>query len=311
MPADGRDEGVDARVDRRGRVLDPAAVAAADHADPRIAGRVELTEGCGRPSRSGPGRRGPRRRGRRSSPARRTARSRAGPRSGRRSPCRAALECGSVAWVVPGDPHPGPLSTSGARCPGVSDGFGNQCATIGVPSNEVTVTSSACHGGADAEGERCGERGGGDPLPHTRPRYPKPRARGRPATYALPGRGLPGEMRAAAPRSVRPRSQLDVQPRLPAGHVAAEAVGVVAERVGGVQGDALDGDGQREDRQRLAQAGPRCGSPGSLALRGQRDLAGPGRPRAAAVQADEAVVSRSATDGPCRNCSSARPWAAT
>ena len=44
----------------------------------------------------------------------------------------------------PGWLQPGPLSTTGARLPAASDGLGNQCATIGVPSNELTTMSSAC-----------------------------------------------------------------------------------------------------------------------------------------------------------------------
>ena len=50
----------------------------------------------------------------------------------------------------PGELQPGPLSTTGARWPGASDGLGNQCATIGVPSNDGTTRSSACALAGDA-----------------------------------------------------------------------------------------------------------------------------------------------------------------
>ena len=44
----------------------------------------------------------------------------------------------------PGELQPGPFSTTGARSPASNDGFGNQWATIGVPSKDLTTRSSAC-----------------------------------------------------------------------------------------------------------------------------------------------------------------------
>ena len=40
----------------------------------------------------------------------------------------------AAAEPTPVAPQPGPISTVGADCP-----VGNQCAAIGVPSNDVTV----------------------------------------------------------------------------------------------------------------------------------------------------------------------------
>src|SRR5829696_6620957 len=48
-----------------------------------------------------------------------------------------------AASVSPPLPQPGPIRIVGATFPAARPGSGNQWATIGVPSNDVTVTSSA------------------------------------------------------------------------------------------------------------------------------------------------------------------------
>jgi hypothetical protein len=55
-----------------------------------------------------------------------------------------------LSSVSPGELHPGPTSTVGARLPAASPSAGKKCMLIGVWSKERTVASRALAPGADS-----------------------------------------------------------------------------------------------------------------------------------------------------------------